>query len=411
MCGVLFKELCRRFAADRCGNVAIIFGIALVPMLAMSGAALDFSSAYNLRAKMQAAADAAALAATRNYGKSWATRKQIATDTFNQNLKGLSTAEGVSFNIVDQGQSHLVTASATKSTSLLSLVGINQIPVDVEAKAMTPKASLEVVLVLDNTGSMSSSNKIGVLKQSANNFLDMMETASMIPGKTIKVGLVPFTTNVRLDASTYKNSTWLNMTTSERSSWKGCLYDRQNPYDVDDTTPTSSNSKTLFDPDPDTAYSSSKCSMAKVHELSSDFSSLRSRVSTMAASGNTNITLGVIWGMHLLSSTTPFTQGVPWSEVETTKVMIVLTNGDNTESRQYSSTSAIDNRTRKACDAVKAKDILVYTVRVVDGNASLLTNCATETSMYTDIQKASDLTVTFEKLAADIINRHLRLTM
>ena len=131
----------------------------------------------------------------------------------------------------------------------------------------------------------------------------------------------------------------------------------------------------------------------------------------MAASGNTNITLGVIWGMHLLSSTTPFTQGVPWSEVETTKVMIVLTDGDNTESRQYSSTSAIDNRTRKACDAVKAKDILVYTVRVVDGNASLLTNCATETSMYTDIQKASDLTVTFEKLAADIINRHLRLTM
>ncbi|MGE0232746.1 MAG: pilus assembly protein TadG-related protein, partial [Flavobacteriaceae bacterium] len=352
---VSLKRLCRRFAADGRGNVAVIFGIALVPLIAMAGAALDYSSAYNLRAKMQAAADAAALAATRNYGKSWATRKQIATDTFNHDLQSLTSASGVTFNIVDQGQSHLVTASAVKSTSLLGVVGIHYIPVSVEAKAMTPVASLEVVLVLDNTGSMSSSNKIGVLKQAANNFINMMETAAAIPGKTIKLGLVPFTTNVRLNASTYKNASWLDMTTSERNNWKGCLYDREYPYDVDDTTPTASNAKTLFDPDPDTAYSSSKCDMAKVHELSSSFSSLRSRVSDMKADGNTNITLGVVWGLHLLSSTTPFTEGDPWSKVETTKVMIVLTDGENTESRQYGSTSSIDNRTKKACDAVKAK--------------------------------------------------------
>ncbi|MCB1476848.1 MAG: hypothetical protein KDJ53_12490, partial [Rhodobiaceae bacterium] len=198
-----------RFAHDTKGNVAVIFGVALVPMIALAGAAMDFSSAYNARAKLQVAADAAALAATRNYGKSWSKRKQIATDTFNQNLAALGVPDDVEFSIVDEGRSHLVNATASKSTSLLGIVGIHNVPIAVEAMAMTPVASLEVVLVLDNTGSMGSSNKIGILRDSAENFVDMMETAAAIPGKTIKVGLVPFTTMVRLDPDTYREADWL----------------------------------------------------------------------------------------------------------------------------------------------------------------------------------------------------------
>ncbi|MGE0233387.1 MAG: pilus assembly protein TadG-related protein [Flavobacteriaceae bacterium] len=403
--------LCRRFSRDHRGNISIIFGATIVPVIALTGAAIDFTAAHNVKIKLQAAADAAALAATRNYGKNWATRQQIATSTFNGNLQSVPNAGNVQFSVVDTGQAHHVDASATVETSMMGLMGIEHIQIAVDAEAVSPAASIEVVLVLDNTGSMSSNNKISILKQSAKNFIDMMEAAAAIPGKSIKIGLVPFTTMVRVDANTYRNASWINMSGLDKNSWRGCFYDRRQPYDIDDTPPSAGNANTLFDPDPYNGFSSSKCAMARVHELSTDFTGLRSRVDQMAASGNTNITLGVIWGLHLLSNGVPFTEGVSWSDAETVKIMIVLTDGENTQNRWTTYTNSIDARTQSACNAVKAKDVLVYTVRVVNGDASLLRNCATDTWMYTDIQNASDLNATFQQLAADIINRHLRLTM
>lgn len=405
------RRLLRRFTGDAGGNVAIIFAVALVPMIALAGAAVEYSSISNARAKLQAAADAAALAATRSYGKSWADRQRIATDTFESNLQPSGGAHDIQFDIVDRGQSHRVEASAKIETTIMGLMGIHQISTSVAAEAISPKASLEVVLVLDNTGSMSSQSKIGILREATRNFLDMMETAAAIPGKTIKIGLVPFTTTVRLDANTYRNASWINHGSKKAADWRGCLYDRQKPNDTSDAAPTTTDKKTLFEGDPSKAYSSSGCGMARIHELSNNFTSLRTRVGEMNASGNTNVALGVIWGLHLLSQSMPFPQGAPWSDKETTKVMIVLTDGENTESRHSKSTKTIDTATESACNAVKANDVLIYTVRVVNGNASLLRDCATDSWMFTDIKKASDLNATFEKLAADIINRHLRLTM
>ncbi|MGD9923435.1 MAG: TadE/TadG family type IV pilus assembly protein, partial [Pseudorhodoplanes sp.] len=78
---MIFRRTLKRIArlfSHRGGNVAVIFGIALVPIMAMAGSAIDFSRGYQIKNQLQNAADAAALAATRNYGKSWAERQQIA---------------------------------------------------------------------------------------------------------------------------------------------------------------------------------------------------------------------------------------------------------------------------------------------------------------------------------------------
>ena len=56
-------EAVARFRDERKGNVAIIFGLSLVPMVFLGGMALDFSSAIQKRTRLNAAADAAALAA------------------------------------------------------------------------------------------------------------------------------------------------------------------------------------------------------------------------------------------------------------------------------------------------------------------------------------------------------------
>jgi Flp pilus assembly protein TadG len=55
-------SLTRRFRSDSRGNIAITFALALLPVLSAIGCATDYSLASRMRAKMQSAADAAAVA-------------------------------------------------------------------------------------------------------------------------------------------------------------------------------------------------------------------------------------------------------------------------------------------------------------------------------------------------------------
>ena len=57
----LFR-LIGRFRSDRRGNVAMIFGVAAIPLISAMGCAVDYSMATRMRAKLQSAADAASVA-------------------------------------------------------------------------------------------------------------------------------------------------------------------------------------------------------------------------------------------------------------------------------------------------------------------------------------------------------------
>jgi hypothetical protein len=86
------------------------------------------------------------------------------------------------------------------------------------------------------------------------------------------------------------------------------------------------------------------------------------------------------------------------------KVIILLTDGANTQNRWSSSESSIDTRTELACSNVKAANIQLYTVRVIDGNATLLKNCASKPGMYYDVQQASQLNGVFTSIAQTLAN-------
>jgi Flp pilus assembly protein TadG len=53
----------RRFSGDRRGNIAMIFALSIIPIIFFAGMGLDFAAATQKRVKLNAAADAAALAA------------------------------------------------------------------------------------------------------------------------------------------------------------------------------------------------------------------------------------------------------------------------------------------------------------------------------------------------------------
>jgi Mg-chelatase subunit ChlD len=71
--------------------------------------------------------------------------------------------------------------------------------------------------------------------------------------------------------------------------------------------------------------------------------------------------------------------------------MIIITDGQNTDSRWFKNTVDIDKRTKLACEAANAQGITVFVVRVMEGNSDLLKDCATKDEYYYDLTSASQL--------------------
>ena len=139
--------------------------------------------------------------------------------------------------------------------------------------------------------------------------------------------------------------------------------------------------------------------------LSYDWTALNAKVDAMTPTGNTNVTIGMALAWQTLSPVAPF--NAPAAAPSLEKVLILLTDGDNTQNRWSSSQSSIDSRTQKACDNAKANNIQVYTVRVIDGNASLLQGCASNPNMYYGVSQASQLDSVFSSIAQKLANLRL----
>src|SRR5690606_34675498 len=80
------------------------------------------------------------------------------------------------------------------------------------------------------------------------------------------------------------------------------------------------------------------------------------------------------------------TDGAPYSPppivtsdgIPTRKIIIFLTDGENTQDRFGSRSSDIDDRMKTACANAKAGGITIFTVLMLEGNESLLKNCASK---------------------------------
>src|SRR4051794_5761267 len=65
------------------GQVAVIVALALIPMVSAVGAAVDYSQANGIKAKLQASLDAALLAGAKDASSSWT---DVAKDAFYSNI-------------------------------------------------------------------------------------------------------------------------------------------------------------------------------------------------------------------------------------------------------------------------------------------------------------------------------------
>jgi hypothetical protein len=194
--------------------------------------------------------------------------------------------------------------------------------------------------------------------------------------------------------------TWATWTPADHSTWNGCVYDRDQNNDVMNTATLAGSPATLF-----RAHQAPACPTAMI-QLSTDWTALNNKIDAMNPTGSTNVTIGLALGFQLISPLEPF--NAPAAAPDLDKVIVILTDGTNTQNRWSTTESVIDARTQKVCDNIKAANIKLYTVRVLDGNATLLEGCATKPSMYYDVSQAVQLNTVFSSIAQNLAN--LRIT-
>jgi Flp pilus assembly protein TadG len=215
------KKLEERITAFRRAtraNVAMIFGLSLVPLAVAAGTGLDYSRGMLVHAQLITALDAAGLAVGATPGLTQSQMQALAQQYFNANYKldssfGTPTPVAVSVS----GQSVTVSTSNVMPTTLMNLVGFHNFTVAASSTVVWGQQKLWVSLVLDNTGSMtqkdgSGVSKISALQTATHSLLTMLQNAAQSGGAgSVQVAIVPFARNVKIGTS-YANALWLSWT-------------------------------------------------------------------------------------------------------------------------------------------------------------------------------------------------------
>lgn len=263
-------NLRQRFRREEQGSVAIIFALALLPMLGLAGMAIDYAVNINARARARAAVDATALALARlpsSTGDADLVAKS--KDTITASLGGTGI-DGLAVTTARVGGDITVTVTGTTPTSMTRLMGFRSLPLRVVGTSTRALTGLEIALVLDNTGSMAGT-KLTNLKSAATDLVTKLYAKAdpTLPG-SLKIGVVPFNMTVNVGPG-YLGSDWLDMYAessvhkqtfnageTERNrfnlfkamnkSWAGCVEARPMPNDVRDTAPTRAVPDTLYVP-------------------------------------------------------------------------------------------------------------------------------------------------------------------
>ncbi len=487
----------RRFACDKRGNVILLTGLLAVPLMMMAGAAIDMSQVISVRTRLAQATDAAALAVGASGTLDPSQAQDIANSVFHANYPAaeLGTPGTVSVQFNEGAIS--VTADAVVDMALLDIIGIHTFNVGTETEVIREVKNIEIVMVLDNTGSMSGS-KIASLKTAANTLVNVLFGESAT-SDNVKIGLVPFSNSVNVGPNSALQG-WIdtagtsslnqinfdpgtnifdlyNDLQASNVEWRGCVEARPEPYDTSDAAPQASIPDTRWVPylwpdEPDSYESGvpfyyynsylndtiggnpdqrqrfvGKYDDGQTLQISNrgpnwlcpnqilPMTNVKAQITEaiddMYADGSTNIPVGLAWGMRAISPGAPYSQGAAYSDEETIKAIILLTDGANwvgglnNHNKSYftaynflqhqrlntqnanTAVSKLNQKTTELCNTIKGNDVQLYTLTFqVSSNSikDLMRNCATNEGMYFNSPSQSDLINVFGIIAKQLSN-------
>jgi Flp pilus assembly protein TadG len=527
------KRFIRRTAANttrlkknESGAMALIAGLAAIPVFLAAGAAVDYGNWVAVDSRLQAAVDAAALAAARASNKTEVERKQIAHDYFHSNFGKPKNAGTPTMNMTLEANGIInVTGQVTVDNYLTSVVGMSTTALNASSQVKQASEGLEVVLVFDNTGSMGQQNRLNTLKIAAKDFVNILfGDRAEVPG--LKIAVVPFSQFVNvgpdkagefwidtgglnpqsrvnfLDPDWHNWKAWQAINDKQKNlSWTGCVESRAGAMSIDDTKPDASNGATLFPPAfaPDEPgkvsdgqachlwdgtrsdcgdktgkavynnnyltdskedgfsldvrqrdvgkYGTNKantnargphngCNIQPILALNSKKAPVLDTIKFMKADGYTHVAEGLGWGLRVLSPDVPFTEGAAWDDKDVKKVMVLLTDGENTfnvadganhngssytaygflnqgrlgTTDYWTGVAAQNTMFKQACQLVKDKKVTVYTFSYNVPSATqrdLIKACATDAEKYYEPKTDDALVLNFNEIADEIRRLHL----
>lgn len=282
LCSRHLVSLSERLARSRSGNVALLFAFLSVPMLMLSGAAIDYGFATRLETKLQSATDSTALLLCQTPLNTSTTALNNMAQTTMAGAMGQTNLVVDPLIITPNPRQITLSAHKLSTTFFGKLTGTTRINPGASSQCATPiPRTFEIALVLDNTGSMSASSgtqsKLQAVQQAATNFVNYVNTNSSF-SNTTRISIVPFAGAVAVDPTAYRFANWVDQygqssyhwtnvnslsgtnfnsrfdifTKLQRFSsswgWAGCLETLPYPLNVQDNYPTTSNRDSFYVP-------------------------------------------------------------------------------------------------------------------------------------------------------------------
>ena len=132
------------------------------------------------------------------------------------------------------------------------------------------------------------------------------------------------------------------------------------------------------------------------------------------------------WGWRMISSTWPFSEGSVYGDVNWTKTVILMTDGDNNYDTKYSafgekgtvvtSDTQLDDKLKAVCASMKTdpRKIRIYTIAfavnasdISTATKTMLTTCATDSSKYFLATDTTGLDKAFKQIANELSQLHI----
>lgn len=384
-------ENIKQYLRHQSGVVAVAFGLMIPVIVGAVGISVDMAQAYLVKARLESALDAAALAAAAT-GSDDEGVIQDKVDAFMEaNYPEGRIGSKVFVDVSLNGDELTVSATARLTTSFVKVLGVESMDIEAQTIVQREVRGLEVVMVLDNTGSMTTNNNIESLRTATQNFIEILFESVEDP-ELVKVGLVPYSSSVNVgpyglgldedgddygeafvvppEQDIYDDYYWgmnpytrnhygideddLEYDRARKGQWHGCVLAEDNPLDTEDHEgpwEMYRHDYNGFEPydvnywqypgtigDYYNSYYGPNlfCPRQSVVPLTSDEDFLWDAAENMDANGATLGNFGMAWGYRLISPFLPFSEGAEYDDEQWDKVVLVMTDGINFMSDVYS---------------------------------------------------------------------------
>lgn len=171
-------SILRKISRDKSGQVAILFALSIIPIVAVAGFAIDFQQTIKRKAKVQLVMDSAVLAAAR-VKQTGATNEEIKLtvqqfmDAQIGGLGGLS-CDPTTVVVSDSDEEIDASILCEQTTALIKVIGREEMPFRVSSASEYGIDKVDVAFMFDVSGSMNSSNRLTNLKAAAIEAIDVL---------------------------------------------------------------------------------------------------------------------------------------------------------------------------------------------------------------------------------------------